>query len=63
MTEKKQEMPKLGKGPLHESARPMSVFVDDDGVMFLCDKDIDPNKPLKDQACWTCDQVLFTRGS
>jgi len=40
----------------------MEVYVDDDGVMYLCDKDIDPNKPLKDQACWTCDKVLFTRG-
>ena len=24
---------------------------------------IDPNKPLKDQVCWTCDKILFTRGS
>lgn len=62
MTEKK-EKPILGEGVYHPGARPMKVFVDDDGVMFLCDKDIDPNKSLKEQACWTCDQVLFTRGS
>ena len=62
MTEKKQEKPKLGEGILHESARPMRVYIGDDGVMYLCDKDVDRNKPLKEQACWTCDQVLFTRG-
>ncbi len=53
----------IGEGIVHPSARPMKVYVDENGVMYLCDKDIDPTKPLKDQACWTCDQVLFTRGS
>lgn len=62
MTEKKQEKPKLGEGILHEGARPMKVYIGDDGVMYLCDKDVDRNKSLKEQACWTCDQVLFTRG-
>ena len=62
MTEKKKEKPVLGAGVYHPGARPMEVYVDDDGIMYLCDKDIDPNKPLKDQACWTCDKVLFTRG-
>lgn len=51
-----------GEGIGHSSVRPMKVYVDEDGVMYLCDKDIDPKKPLKDQACWTCDQVLFKRG-
>ncbi len=62
MAEEKKEQPTIGEGIVHESARPMKVYVSDDGCMYLCDKDIDPNKPLKDQACWTCDQVLFTRG-
>ncbi len=62
MTDQNQEKPKMGEGILHESARPMKVYIGDDGVMYLCDKDIDPDKPLKGQACWTCDQVLFTRG-
>ena len=62
MSENQQEKPKLGEGPVHESARPMKVFVGDDGYMYLCDKDIDPNKPLREQACWSCDEVLFTRG-
>ena len=61
MTEKKEKLT-LGEGVFHPGARPMKVFVDDNGVMFLCDKNIDPNKPLKEQACWTCDQVIFTRG-
>lgn len=60
--EKKKDEAKLGHGVVHPSARPMKVYVDDNGVMYLCDKDIDPNKPLRQQACWTCDQVLFTRG-
>lgn len=63
MTEKKEQLPRLGEGVLHESARPMRVYVGDDGIMYLCDKDVDRDKPLKEQACWTCDQVLFTRGS
>ena len=59
---KKKKEDKLGHGVYHPGARPMKVYVDDHGVMYLCDKDIDPTKPLKGQACWTCDQVLFTRG-
>ena len=62
MAEQKKEKPVLGHGVYHPGARPMKVFVDDDGVMYLCDKNIDPDKSLKEQACWTCDQVLFTRG-
>lgn len=60
--ETKQEEANLGEGIYHPSARPMKVYVDDDGIMYLCDTDIDPSKPLKEQACWTCDQVQFTRG-
>lgn len=62
MAENEKDMPTIGNGVVHESARPMKVYVDDNGVMYLCDKDIDPTKPLREQACWTCDQVLFTRG-
>lgn len=61
-TKAKEEEVKLGEGIYHPGARPMKVYVDDDGVLYLCDKDIDPDKPLKEQACWTCDKVLFTRG-
>jgi len=62
MTDQNQEKPRVGSGVVHEGARPMKVFVGDDGIMYLCDKNIDPSKSLKEQACWTCDKVLFTRG-
>jgi len=61
MTTEKPEKPILGKGIYHPSARPMKVYVDA-GIMYLCDEKIDPQRPLKEQACWTCDKVLFTRG-
>jgi hypothetical protein len=57
-----QEKKELGHGIYHPDARVMNVYVDDDGVMYLCDTNINPDMPLKDQACWTCDQVLFSRG-
>lgn len=61
--ETKQEKPELGHGIHHPGARPMKVYVDDDGILYLCDQDIDLNKPLKEQVrCWTCDKVQFTRG-
>jgi len=62
MPEKDEQKQVLGHGVVHPSARPMKVYVED-GIMYLCDKDIDSKKPLKEQAyCWTCDKVLFTRG-
>jgi hypothetical protein len=60
--EPQDEEVKIGDGVYNPGARPMKVYIDDDGVVYLCDKDIDPSKPIKDQACWTCDQVQFTRG-
>jgi len=61
MTVESSKKPEVGKGVLHPGARPMNVYVEK-GVMYLCDKNIDPRKTLKEQACWTCDEVLFTRG-
>ncbi|MDP8206572.1 MAG: hypothetical protein P9L92_07930 [Candidatus Electryonea clarkiae] len=60
--ETEEKKPRLGHGVVHPGARPMKVYVDDNGIMYLCDKDVDPDQPLAEQACWTCDQVLFTRG-
>ncbi len=57
--EKKEK--KLGKGVRHDSARPMQCYMDPEGVLWLCDKPIDPAKPMKDQACWRSDEVYFTR--
>lgn len=62
MTQKEDDKPTCGEGVYHPGIRPMRVYVDDDGIMYLCDTDIDPQKSLKEQACWTCDKVLFTRG-
>lgn len=58
----KKKKAKLGSGIRHPGARPMQVYIDDDGTMYLCDKEIDPDRPLKEQACWSCDRVQFTRG-
>ncbi len=60
--EEKTKEKKLGDGVYHPSARPMKVYVDDTGIMYLCDKDIDSERPLKDQSCWSLDLVQFTRG-
>jgi streptogramin lyase len=57
-TEKKQV---LGNGILHPGARPMQFIIDKDGCIWVCDKPVDPNKPLKDQACWKCKDMAFTR--
>ena len=51
----------LGSGVFHPGARPMQVFVDDDGCMWLCDKGIDPKKRFEQQGCWRCRDLQFTR--
>jgi len=62
MLKKDEKQQALGHGIVHPSARPMKVYVED-GIMYLCDKELEPDKSLKNQAyCWTCDKVLFTRG-
>ncbi|MBD3169774.1 MAG: hypothetical protein GF307_09855 [candidate division Zixibacteria bacterium] len=52
---------KMGDGILHPGARPMKVFLDNEGCMWLCDKDIDPDKGFENQGCWRCKDVTFTR--
>ncbi len=59
--ESEKENPKLGHGVVHPGARPMKVFLDDDGCMWLCDKDIDPTKGYAEQGCWRCKDMVFTR--
>lgn len=39
----------------------MRVVVDKDGCTWLCDVDIDENGNLKEQGCWNCKDVAFTR--
>ncbi len=45
----------------HKAARPMKVVVAEDGCTWLCDADVDENMNLKDQGCWRCAEVPFTR--
>jgi len=50
----------VGTAP-HLAARPMKVVVDDDGCRWLCDADVDERKDLKEQGCWRCGDLAFTR--
>ena len=45
----------------HKAARPMRVVVDKGGCTWLCDADVDESKDLKNQGCWRCAEVPFTR--
>jgi hypothetical protein len=45
----------------HHAARPMKVVEDNDGCRWLCDADVDEDKDLKDQGCWRCEELPFTR--
>ena len=45
----------------HKAARPMRVVVADDGCTWLCDAGVDETGDLKEQGCWRCDDVAFTR--
>jgi hypothetical protein len=61
MAAKDQEKPVIGSGVLHPGARPLKVFKDDDGCMWLCDKGINPAKGFQEQGCWRCKDLAFTR--
>jgi hypothetical protein len=39
----------------------MKVVEDDDGCTWLCDADVDERKSLKEQGCWRCGDLAFTR--
>ena len=45
----------------HKAARPMKVVVDNNGCPWLCDNNVDESKDLKDQGCWRCAELPFTR--
>ena len=61
METQKNEKAVLGNGVIHPGARPMQVYLDKDGCMWLCDKGIDPEKGFEQQGCWRCKDVQFTR--
>jgi len=56
-----EEKSKLGRGVYHPGARPMQVFLDKEGCMWLCDKGIDLKKGFEQQGCWRCKDLAFTR--
>ena len=59
--EKKEKKPILGHGIFHPGARPMQVYIAEDGCWWLCDKGIDPKKNFEKQGCWRCKDLAFTR--
>ena len=46
----------------HKPARPLKYFEDRNGDGWLCDKNIDPEKDLRGQGCWRCDEMAFPNG-
>jgi len=46
----------------HVPARPLRFFRDAEGNGWLCDKDIDPDRDLRAQGCWRCDEMAFPMG-
>ncbi len=47
---------------IHKPARPLKYFKDKAGNGWLCDKGIDPDKDLRQQGCWRCDEMAFPDG-
>jgi len=61
MEEQNQEKPVVGHGVYHPGARPMQVFRDNDGCLWLCDKGVNPVAGFEQQGCWRCRDLAFTR--
>lgn len=45
----------------HSPVRPMVIVKDKNGERWLCDKGVDPDKDLREQGCWNCGELTFTR--
>ena len=61
MAAKEQEKPIHGRGVFHPGGRPMQVFKDEYGELWLCDKGINPKLGYLRQGCWRCGDLAFTR--
>jgi hypothetical protein len=61
MQEEETKKPALGSGIYHPGARPMKVFRDVEGCLWLCDKGVDPSMGFAEQGCWRCRDLAFTR--
>lgn len=46
----------------HAAARPLKFVKDKDGYGWLCDENINPDKNLREQGCWRCDEMAFPTG-
>lgn len=46
----------------HKPARPLVYIKDQSGCGWLCDKGVDPERSLRDQGCWRCDEMAFPTG-
>ena len=46
----------------HPPGRPLTVVQDANGDRWLCDKDVDLSKDLREQGCWRCDEMAFPDG-
>jgi hypothetical protein len=47
----------------HTPVGPGKYVKDKDGYGWLCDKDIDPDRDLRKQGCWRCDEMAFPAGN
>jgi len=45
----------------HHAARPMKTVKDGEGDLWLCDGDVDESRSLRNQGCWRCAEMAFTR--
>ncbi len=56
----------FGNGVLKKSAREFTVFVDEDGTSWICDKEaadqIDRSRPFKEQNIERCQVMPFDHG-
>ena len=61
-----QKKPVFGEGILKTSARELTVFVDEKGDTWICDKDaaqaIDRSRPFSDQNIERCQVMPFDHG-
>jgi len=60
METSKQNLTESGPEP-HHAARPMKVVVAEDGDTWLCDAKVDESRNLREQGCWRCGEIPFTR--
>jgi hypothetical protein len=46
----------------HTPTRPIKYVKDKQGIGWLCDKKVNPDKELRVQGCWRCDEMAFPTG-